>query len=202
MVDDARLGRRPRDDADRWRAGSDEHREALEPVPSEPEPETDARRGHDDARPRVREHERNAGDVEQDDTGRAQEPRMAAARRQPETEWERERGHEREGVPVADRVAEPRDTRAVGEQPREHLPEERPAEHAEAEPRQHARRPGRRPAHERRDEEPEDDEGEVRKAAVQVGPRAVGRDRPRDRQSAPQDERREQAEGPPRSFRK
>ena len=76
---------------------------------------------------------------------------MPPARSQPETERQRERGDERERVPVADRVAQPSHARAVGEQPREHLPQKRPAEHAETERRQQPGRPGRQGrAHERR----------------------------------------------------
>ena len=104
VVDEARLRRRPGRD-DQPRPGScDEHQQPLEAVATEPEPEHDARRGDGDPRPRVRQHEGDRSDVEQDDAAGAHHARMPPAGRQPQAERQRQRRDQGQRVPVADRV--------------------------------------------------------------------------------------------------
>ena len=183
VVDEARLRRRPgRDDQPRPGAG-DEHQQALEAIATEPEPEHDARRGDGDARPRVRQHEGDRRDVEQDDAAGAHHARIPPAGRQPQAERQRQRRDQGQRVPVADRVPQPRHARAVGEEAREDLAEQRPAEHAEKQHREQSRR--RRdgtPAHERPRVQPE--HGEARDTRARgSGTPTTGRERSTTRSS-------------------
>ena len=120
---------------------------------------------------------------------------MRAARDDPEREDEQHVGRERERVPVADRVAQPRRPAAVLEERRDRLarerPEDRRAERDDEQPADDAARP--RPV-QRGEDEAEQREAGVRERPVELVPRAVGRDRPGDREPAPRREGEQRAE--------
>ena len=81
ILDETVLRRRPAATARRRRRSRDEHREPLEPVGAQREPEAHAERGDDDPRPRVREHERDLGDIEEEHAAGPHSPSHGDARR-------------------------------------------------------------------------------------------------------------------------
>ena len=103
----------------------------------------------------------------------------------PEPERDRGRGDKRERIPVADRVAQPRDARAVGEERGDHLAEERPGEHETDEDGEPRGDGARRPL-DSAGEQAEERECAVREQAVECRPGPVGRDRPPHRQADPE----------------
>ena len=90
--------------------------------------------GEDDPEARVREHERDDGEIEQQHAGGAHgdaAPRGAASQQR---EGHGDRAEQRELVPVAERRPQPREPAVVRIERRDALREQRPAEH---EPEQH-----------------------------------------------------------------
>jgi hypothetical protein len=202
VVRERRPRERPQRDERRDRRRDREGGERLESRAPDPDPAGRGERGNGDPRPRVGEHDRELGEVEDEDAGRPQRPGVFARGGEPESERDGGRGCKRQRVPVADRVAQARDAGAVREERRDHLAGERPEQHEAEQKREPG---GDRPGRLRHlgCEQPEQREGEVDEDPVEGRPGEVGRDRPRHRQPDPARERREQREtcqpDPPRN---
>ena len=117
---------------------------------------------------------------------------MLPPHRRPQSERQRHRPDERKRVPVVQRLAQPRDPLAVRHEVRDHLAQERPEQHGP----ENAEQPQRNRTHGPRrggpDKHSEQREREVDDPAVEVLPRAVGLERPDDREPVPEDEPAEQ----------
>jgi hypothetical protein len=117
---------------------------------------------------------------------------MLASQGVPQAERHRHGRNERKAIPVLDRIPQPGDPCSVRKEVRDDLPSQRPGQHRskqQCEPaRDHAELTGYRGAH----EQPEDEEGEIDDAAVEVLPGEVRCNRPPDRRAAPHHERSEQ----------
>ncbi len=194
IFDETVLRRRPSPDHRRWHAARDQHREALEPVARQRQPEADAERGDDEPCTRVREHERDLAEIEEKHPTGPKGLGMATPCGEPKRERKRHGREQRKRIPVAHWIAQARHAGAVREQPREDLAEQSPAEHAAEQRREHGRRRPRRAVDERARVHAEHGECEVDERAVEVCPRAVGGERPGHRHADPHDERREQRE--------
>ncbi len=108
--------------------------------------------------------------------------------RRPERERQRHRTHERQGVPVVQRLAQPGDPLTVRDEVRDHLAGERPQERRSEQPEQRKRHHPHRTWRGSGDQHAQHREREINDSAVEVLPRAVGLHRPHDREPVPEDE--------------
>ena len=191
---------RPHRNGDAGPAAEQQYCSPLDPRPADHEPHADRDQRHEGPSPRVGQQQPDHERVDEHHTGDAQPARVLAPRGEPERQGQAEVQQERERVPVPDRRAEPRDPPRAA--PRRHrLPEQPPAEHDRDEPGEHVRPPLDRSRRVDADPEPDEREREVDEPAVEVRPRAVGLDRPQERDPAPADERRQESERPERLAR-
>src|SRR6266542_1608038 len=166
-------------DADATRTAEDERGERLQsPVERDPRRRCDQR--DEDAAARVREQDRRRRAEHE------QHAVEAPLRGTPETEHEREHGELRERVRMSDRRTQSRGVAVVRVERRNDLREQRVADRRCENDRDRIR--DRAPRRHSREEEADDEEREVHDAAVDVVPRAVGQDRPADRDPEPEHE--------------
>ena len=181
---------RDRRDDTRRHAGSHERHGALRALVRQREPRDDHDDSGQDPAARVRQQERDDPAEGKERSGEAPPP---------ERKRQRERAEQGELVPQAHRSAQPRQPgRSVVVHGRQHLARERPdhdCSEQDAETVRKLSRPRGEPEPERREEE-------VDEGPVGVVPRAVGQQRPRDRQPEPggeggEGQQREQPAGHP-----
>ena len=128
---------------------------------------------------RARERERERGH-EQEEKAHTESPDhdRVAPDRQPEAERDTQREQHREQVPDANGIAQTCPPRAVLEQRRVDLPRERPDQGGGDDENGQSREHCRCAPHERAEEQPQHEQGEIRDAAVEVAPREIGSERP------------------------
>ncbi len=115
--------------------------------------------------------------------------RCAALGAEPETEHDRHVCEQREGVPVADGLAKPRDAIAFGIERGNRFRHQRPDEHGGEHDAENPCRQSRRDLPpDRRQREPEREERRVGHRLVERVPAAIGHDRPGHARAGPQDE--------------
>ena len=125
---------RPQPDEQRRPGRRDEQEPGLQTLPADDEPQREHDDADDDTGARERQQQRERRDVHEqraENPNRAPMPSLGA---EPEAEHDRDVGEDRERVPVADRLAQPRDAISLGVERRNGLREQRPRErHAEHE---------------------------------------------------------------------
>ena len=180
---------RPRSDERRRPGRRDEEEPARQTLPADEEPQREDDHADDDAGAREREQQRERRDVHEQRAENPHRTPMAALAPEPETEHDRDVGEERERVPVADRLAQPRDAVALGIERRDGLREQRPRERHAEHDREHPRgepRPHLPPDGGEDDSDPE--ERAVRDRLVERVPAAIADDRPAHRDPDPERE--------------
>ena len=186
VLDERRPRERPARDGESRDARHTGSECVVQPLVGEHEPQREHDDRSDHPRPRLGQEQREDGAVDEQEPG---DPDTGPAiPGHPETERDAGVGEERQGVPVADGLAQPGDPVAVREERGDGDAEQRPAERG----RDHERREGGDPpctAAERSGEEPEREEGEVDEPAREPFPRQVARDRPRHREPRPRRQR-------------
>jgi hypothetical protein len=190
--DEARLGEAPGGNRDRSRERDDQRRHRFHPPRTNGDEDRHGGEGDDHAASRVGEEQGDGGEEEQHRSSHPEQPRVLPADRKPEAERQREGRDEREPVPVADWVAQPCDPGCVREEVGHDLAQKRPGDHRGDQDREQRGDGSGRLRQGDAEEEPEDSEGEVDEAAVEVLPAAVGSDRPEHRHPVPNHERSKQ----------
>ena len=184
VLDEAGSGEGPRGDGNGRNGRGKRQQRPLDPVAREDEPERDGDDRAEQSGSGHRKERRHDGGIGQHDPDEASRAAIGRAG-EPEPEHEQRVGGQRERVPVADRIAQPRGTAAVGEERRDRLARERP-EHRDPERAcEHERDQPERARARRAGSDPEHRERRVHETLVQLLPGAIRRDRPRDRDPAP-----------------
>ena len=193
VVDERRATERPRRHDPTRQHGRERQQRRPDTVATEPEPECDAEHRRGDARSRGGQEHRDGRRVGEHRRARDGDARSGRGR-QLKCKDEQHVGRERERVPVADRVTEPRGSTTVGEERRDRLAGERPDDRRpeSRDERSHCPAAGARTA--RAEQEPDDEEGREDERPVELVPRLVRDDRPRDREPRPGRGREQDAE--------
>ncbi len=190
VLHEARSSERPRCDGDGGNGRCERQQRPLDPVAREDEPERDADDRAEQSGPGHREKRGHDCGIREHDSDEARRPGDRSRRepqpcRKPQPEHEQRVGGERERVPVADRIAQPRRPAAVGEECRDRLARERPEHGGPERTGEHERDQPERARTGRAGGDPEHREGRVHETLIQLLPGSIGRHGPPDRDPAP-----------------
>ena len=186
VLDERGARERPASDGERGKPGHERKETVGQARLGEDEPEREHRDSADDAGPRLREQQRDARPVDEQQPSQPDGRPWSACEPQPEPEPGV--GKQRERVPVPHRLPEPRDPVAVLEERGYGDSEERPGERGCDDDRDDGGEPARAGG-ERSTEEAEREEREVDEPPGEPVPRAIAGDRPDDGDARPRRQR-------------
>ena len=170
VVDERRAAERPRRHGPARQHRGEREQRRPDAVATEPEPERDAEHRRGDARSRGGQEHRDGRRVGEHRPARDGDARPGRDR-QLERKHEQHVGRERERVPVADRVAEPCRSSAVGEERRDRLAGERPDDRRPESRDERCDRPAAGSRAAGAEQEPHDEEGGEDERPVELVPR-------------------------------